>query len=1321
MTLHSLQGQRIAFAGVRAVGRRGLEVLLFMLAGLGLFASEWGVPQGGEFWKQTVESTPPKLLSEPAPFSGETPPPDFSNMVDRLRHAFGPANDDGVRSLTAAAFAARVQSDGIEFLPATARDETPFRARTRGVYVGGESLLAGQPPAGDWVVTGNTAQRLLQPGLGLVEHVEARAQGVEVTWVLGRPPDANGDLTIDWEFTGRSLPAGQGTGWRLAGNSPRANVLVSEAIAVDSAGRRLRLEARATGHGLVILVPETFLHAAVYPVAIDPLISAEFDLDSPVTTAAPSAQFSPAAASDGTDYLVIWHDNRNGAGLDLYAARVTGGGVVLDPSGFAISTALNDQWQAAVAYNGTNYLVAWQDARNGGQDIYAARVTPSGQVLETNGLPVATIANDQRVPAVASLNGDFLVTWQDGRNGAANQDIYAARITGGGTLVETNGFVVSNAANSQSAPANAVVGTNYVVVWHDFRSGVSLDVYAARVTPGGTLLDANAFVVSAAANDQWNIAIASAGATGLITWQDGRNGTDDDLYGARVNESGGVLDAAGLAISQQAHQQRLPAVGGLGENFFVTWQDSRLGAGFDLYGTTVNSANGTIGSVAGTLIAQAANDQRLPTVVRSGDELLVVWEDIRNGIHTDIMGCRIDLAGTPLNNEPLLVSTVANAQEAPAIASNGSIHLAVWRDFRNDPLGDVYGARIGADGALLDPAGIAISTAANYQLAPQVAASGDDFLVVWQDFRNGVHDDVVGARVTAAGSVLDPQGLLVSTALGAQRVPSVASNASGYLVVWQDRRSGSGDDVYASRVTPEGDVLDANGLVICNALGDQQAPAVAGLGDSFFVAWEDFRDGVQKRIQGTRVNAEGQVAGANGFALSSVAGEQLAPRVAASTNQFLTVWQGRPDAGAFNIFGTRVSADGVVVETNSIVINASAGDQTRPQVAGRHGNFTVVWEDQRVAGRTNLFTTRLTASGTVLEPAGELTAPDTGRHRLPAIASAGENNLLIYQTRDAGNVARVRGVLQYPAAQPTIGLSPGSATFVAGGGPVRVDAEAILVDGGAASFEGGTLTVNITANATTNDRLGIQHQGVGPGEIGVNGNAVSYGGTLVGFFTGGTSGTSPLLVILSADANAEAVEALARHVTFNDTASPPFTQPRTVRFTLSLPAGVGSPSSRNVEVITADSIPVIVTQPVGQTAITGSNIVLAVVASGSQPISYQWRLNGQDIAGATNSTYTIASLDTATAGAYTAMVSNAYDAILSEAAAVTVFDLAMYAGLTIAGPAGANYRIEYRPAVSDEANWMTLTNVTLGAGPLLFFDSGSGKLNQRFYRAIRTD
>jgi hypothetical protein len=63
----------------------------------------------------------------------------------------------------------------------------------------------------------------------------------------------------------------------------------------------------------------------------------------------------------------------------------------------------------------------------------------------------------------------------------------------------------------------------------------------------------------------------------------------------------------------------------------------------------------------------------------------------------------------------------------------------------------------------------------------------------------------------------------------------------------------------------------------------------------------------------------------------------------------------------------------------------------------------------------------------------------------------------------------------------------------------------------------------------------------------------------------------------------------------------------------------------------------------------------------------------------------------------------------------------MYAGLTIAGPPGATYRVEYRPAFGEAAPWTTLTNVTLGSTPLLFFDPGSHRRNQRFYRAVREE
>ena len=1321
MTLLSFRGRPHAAHQLRAALAFGAAVLFCAFPVLELRAdADWAVPYGAEFWRPGA-NIPPALLSAKGTNLPEISPPDLGAAIERVQHAFGAGPEARSWQISSRSFRAGVSDAGIQFQSAAPNGDAPLTVRTLGIHLGGQGQALVDSRTANWSVTGNTAQQLLSAELRLVEHVEARPAGIEVTWVIGQPPTMRGDLVIDWELTGRGQPRAFGNSWRLGGNAPNGNVMISQAVAVDARGNRLALASRAAQHGLSIVVPESFLNTAVFPIAIDPLISVEFDLAAPITTAAPSAQFAPAIASDGTNYLVVWHDNRNGPELDLYAARVATNGTVLDPSGFAITTATNDQWYPAASFNGTNYLVAWQDARSGAQDVYATRVTPGGRVLETNGLPVVLTSNDQRLPAVASLNGDFLVVWQDGRNGAANQDIYAARLTGGGRLVETNGFMVSNANNSQSAPAVGVVGNNYVAAWHDFRSGVSLDVYAARITTTGSVLDANAFVISALANDQWHVAMAGNGNTGLISWQDGRNGTDDDIFGARINQNGLVLDPNGIGISQQANAQSHPAAHAFGADFYVTWQDSRSGGSADLYGASVASANGNVGSSTGTLLAAAANDQRFPSLAVTGGQALVVWEDIRNGASTDIFGSRVDATGAPLDGGNLLVSTVSNTQETPAVASNGTLYLAVWRDYRSDSLGDIYGARVTANGTLLDPAGFVICNAGNYQLTPRVASSGGDFLVVWQDFRNGVHDDVLGARVTSAGAVLDPNSLLLSTALGAQRLPSVAGNTNGYLVVWQDRRSGSSDDIYGTRVGLDAAVRDASGLAICTVLGDQKAPSAAGLNDRFFVAWEDLRAGGSNRVFGTSVLANGQSGTANGFELSSVGGEQLGLRVAASTNQFLAVWQGRMNGNDFNLYGTRITESGVVLETNSISINTATGDQTRPAVASKGGDFVVVWEDQRVAERTNLYSTRLTANGTVLDPAGELTAPDTGKHRAPAIAHAGGDYLLVYQTLDAGNIARARGVIQYPAAQPTISLSPGSTRFVAGGGAVAIDPTAILVDAASANFESGTLTVDITANATSNDRLSIHHQGSGAGQLGINGNTVSYGGVLIGFFTGGTAGTSPLLIIFSSAATAEAVEALARNITFNNIAGQPFTQPRTVRFTLSLLAGAGLPTSRTVDVIDALSIPSIVTQPLGQTIRSGGNATLSVVASGAQPIRYQWRLNGVTITGATNANYTISNLQSANAGAYTVVVSNQYDFVISAGASVALFDIEMYAGLTIAGPTGANYRIEYRPAVGDDSDWLTLTNVTLGAGSMLFFDTASNRQNQRFYRAIREE
>lgn len=76
-------------------------------------------------------------------------------------------------------------------------------------------------------------------------------------------------------------------------------------------------------------------------------------------------QVEPVLAFDGTNYLVVWRDTRNGSGpaesTDVYGARVSPVGRVLDPSGIAIATAPGVQGEPSIAFDGTNHFVVWSD------------------------------------------------------------------------------------------------------------------------------------------------------------------------------------------------------------------------------------------------------------------------------------------------------------------------------------------------------------------------------------------------------------------------------------------------------------------------------------------------------------------------------------------------------------------------------------------------------------------------------------------------------------------------------------------------------------------------------------------------------------------------------------------------------------------------------------------------------------------------------------------------------------------------------------------------------------------------------------------------
>ncbi len=137
---------------------------------------------------------------------------------------------------------------------------------------------------------------------------------------------------------------------------------------------------------------------------------------------------------------------------------------------------------------------------------------------------------------------------------------------------------------------------------------------------------------------------------------------------------------------------------------------------------------------------------------------------------------------------------------------------------------------------------------------------------------------------------------------------------------------------------------------------------------------------------------------------------------------------------------------------------------------------------------------------------------------------------------------------------PTItNLGGDTLNYDEGDGAVIIDqsADALVTDIDSADFDTGTLTVSLqSGGVNAEDVLAIANQGTGSGQIGISGSDVSYEGTVIGTFVGGTGG-SDLVITFDTDADATAVSALIQAITYeNVDDETPTAGNRTVRYVL---------------------------------------------------------------------------------------------------------------------------------------------------------------------------
>jgi alpha-tubulin suppressor-like RCC1 family protein len=86
--------------------------------------------------------------------------------------------------------------------------------------------------------------------------------------------------------------------------------------------------------------------------------------------------------------------------------------------------------------------------------------------------------------------------------------------------------------------------------------------------------------------------------------------------------------------------------------------------------------------------------------------------------------------------------------------------------------------------------------------------------------------------------------------------------------------------------------------------------------------------------------------------------------------------------------------------------------------------------------------------------------------------------------------------------------------------------------------------------------------------------------------------------------------------------------------------------------------PFIITPPANATVGASSNASFSVVAGGTAPLGYQWQFSAADLPGKTNPVLSLTNVQAPNAGDYTVVVTNAYGAITSAVAALTVLPVA---------------------------------------------------------------
>ncbi len=228
----------------------------------------------------------------------------------------------------------------------------------------------------------------------------------------------------------------------------------------------------------------------------------------------------------------------------VFAQRISHLGNMLWPSnGVLVAATTNGQWNhQLVCDDADGAIVTWKEYRRADANIYAQRISASGQRLwSATGMGVATNFLEQTEPQMAGDGaGGAVIVYQDAYTPGYESDINAQRIgTNGVHLWQPGGTDIAFVGGMDEVPRIVRTSTgDFIVAWRSER--MNHGIFAQKINPAGQVQWAtNGVFVGRADNYSRPVLTADKSGGAIILWRAGFGGTNEVRI-QMVNASGGL-------------------------------------------------------------------------------------------------------------------------------------------------------------------------------------------------------------------------------------------------------------------------------------------------------------------------------------------------------------------------------------------------------------------------------------------------------------------------------------------------------------------------------------------------------------------------------------------------------------------------------------------------------------------------------------------------------------------------------------------------------------------------------------------------------------